>query len=118
MRHIIDQIVNPQIPDTSGDCRIMFSMIFIFTRINRLNNPDLPGNEWGGIMKLNQLITTVMVVGRYDCITCLNRYLCSNKHIFIRTSTKYLNDEQIRIQSIIRYLQILPFHNYSPHESW
>ena len=82
MRHMIDQMVNPQIPDTSGDCRIMFSMIFMFTRIKRLNNPDLPGNECGGIMKLNQLITTVMVVGRYDCITCLNRYLYWNRNSF------------------------------------
>ena len=52
MRHMIDQMVNPQIPDTSGDCRIMFSMIFMFTRIKRLNNPDLPGTILGSITKL------------------------------------------------------------------
>ena len=75
MRHIIDHMVSPQIPETSGDCRIILSMILMFTRIKRLSNPDRPGNEWGGIMKLNQLITTVMLVGRYDCIMCLKRYL-------------------------------------------
>ena len=82
---MIDQIVNPQIPETSGDCRIILSMILMLTRIKRLNNPDRPGNECGGIMKLSQLITTVMLVGRYDCMTCLNRYLC------IKTVTSSLN---------------------------
>ena len=71
-------MVSPQIPETSGDCRIILSMILMFTRIKRLSNPDRPGNEWGGIMKLNQLITTVMLVGRYDCIICLKRYLYLN----------------------------------------
>ena len=75
MRHMIDQMVSPQIPETSGDCRMILSMILMFTRINRLSNPDRPGNECGGIIKLNQLITTVMLVGRYDCIMCLKRYL-------------------------------------------
>ena len=62
--HIIDQMVKPHIPETSGDWRIMLSMIFILTSINKLSNPDLPGNECGGIMKLNQLMITMIVVGR------------------------------------------------------
>ena len=45
MRHMMDQIVNPQIPETRGDCRIILSIMFMFTRIKRLSNPDLPGNE-------------------------------------------------------------------------
>ena len=75
MRHIMDQMVKPHIPETSGDWRIMLSMIFMFTRINRLSSPDLPGNECGGMIKLNQLIKTMIVVGRYDCMMCLNRCL-------------------------------------------
>ena len=82
-------MVSPQIPETSGDCRIILSIILMFTRIKRLSNPDRPGNEWGGIMKLNQLITTVMLVGRYDCIMCLKRYLDLRRKL----SLAFINDD-------------------------
>ena len=58
------QSVNPHIPDDFGDTSTTFNIMFIMTRHKTTNIPIRPGYAVGGMRKLNQLIETIIVVGR------------------------------------------------------
>ena len=63
IRQIIVHSVRPHIPDTFGDVSITFSMMLIITSTRTTSIPILPGYASGGIRKLSQLTSTMMVVG-------------------------------------------------------
>ena len=66
---MIIQMVRAQIPDTVGDVSITIIIMFIRTNISVTRIPTLPGYEFGGIRKLNQLRITIIVVGIKTCAT-------------------------------------------------
>ena len=62
-KHIVVQTVKPQTPERTGELSMICNFMLIKTKINVTKIPTLPGYASGGIRKLNQLNTTIMVVG-------------------------------------------------------
>ena len=63
------QVARALVPIMFGEFERVFSKVLIRHRTRPTNNPNLPGKEYHGIRKLDQLTTTIRKVEKKICST-------------------------------------------------